>query len=125
MRIGVTYDLRADYLAMGFSEEATAEFDAPDTIDAICNALAGLGFRPVRVGGIRKLTEALVRGERFDAVFNICEGLKGLARESQVPALLEAYDIPYVFSDPLTLALSLDKSMAKRVVRDQGVPTPD
>jgi D-alanine-D-alanine ligase len=125
MRIGVTYDLRADYLAMGFSEEATAEFDAPDTIDAICNALAGLGFRPVRVGGIHKLTEALVRGDRFDAVFNICEGIKGLARESQVPALLEAYDIPYVFSDPLTLALSLDKSMAKRVVRDQGVPTPD
>src|SRR5262249_14119898 len=54
-----------------------------------------------------------------------CEGLKGLAREAQVPALLEAYDIPYVFSDPLTLAVSLDKSMAKRVVRDQGIPTPD
>ena len=35
-----------------------------------------------------------------------------------MPALLEAYDIPYVFSDPLTLALALDKSMAKRVVRD-------
>jgi AraC-like DNA-binding protein len=25
MRIGVTYDLRSDYLAMGYSEEATAE----------------------------------------------------------------------------------------------------
>src|SRR6185312_2574119 len=47
------------------------------------------------------------------------------AREAQVPALLEAYDIPYVFSDPLTLALSLDKAMAKRVVRDAGVPTAD
>jgi D-alanine-D-alanine ligase len=125
MRIGVTYDLRTDYLAMGYSEEATAEFDAPETIDAICQALSGLGFRPVRVGGIRKLTEALVRGERFDAVFNICEGLKGLAREAQVPALLDAYDIPYVFSDPLTLALSQDKSMAKRVVRDHGVRTPN
>jgi D-alanine-D-alanine ligase len=56
-------------------------------------------------------------------VFNFCEGLKGVAREAQVPALLEAYDIPYVFSDPLTLALALDKSMAKRVVRDAGVPT--
>ena len=57
-------------------------------------------------------------------VFNFCEGLKGIAREAQVPALLEAYDIPYVFSDPLTLALTLDKAMTKRVVRDCGVPTP-
>jgi D-alanine-D-alanine ligase len=58
-------------------------------------------------------------------VFNFCEGLKGVSREAQAPALLEAYDILYVFSDPLTLALTLDKGMAKRVVRDAGVPTAD
>jgi D-alanine-D-alanine ligase len=58
-------------------------------------------------------------------VFNFCEGLRGVSREAQVPALLEAYDIPYVFSDALTLALTLDKGMAKRVVRDAGVPTVD
>jgi D-alanine-D-alanine ligase len=124
MRIGVTYDLRADYLAMGYGEEETAEFDAPETIDAICSALTLLGHQPVRVGGVRRLAETLVRGERYDAVFNICEGMRGYAREAQVPALLDAYDIPYVFSDPLTLSVALDKAMAKRVVRDQGVPTP-
>jgi D-alanine-D-alanine ligase len=58
-------------------------------------------------------------------VFNIAEGLKGFGRESQVPCLLEAYDIPYVFSDPLVLSLTLHKAMAKRVVRDLGIPTPD
>ena len=125
MRIGVTYDLRADYLALGYGEEETAEFDSDVTIDAICETLADLGFEPVRIGNIHALVPRLAAGERFDGVFNICEGLKGLAREAQVPAVLEAYDIPYVFSDPLTLALSLDKAMAKRVVRDQGVPTPD
>lgn len=125
MRVGVTYDLRADYLAMGYGEEETAEFDAEETIVAICGALSGLGHTPVRIGGIRKLAEALVRGERWDAVFNICEGLKGVAREAQVPALLEAYDIPYVFSDPLTLAASLDKAVCKRIVRDHGIATPD
>jgi D-alanine-D-alanine ligase len=125
MRIGVTYDLRSDYLAMGYGEEETAEFDAEETIVAICGALSGLGHKPVRIGGIRKLAEALVKGERWDAVFNICEGLKGVAREAQVPALLEAFDIPYVFSDPLTLAASLDKAVAKRIVRDCGVATPD
>jgi D-alanine-D-alanine ligase len=125
MRIGVTYDLRSDYRALGYGEEETAEFDAEETVLAICDALAGLGHRPERVGGIRPLAARLVAGERWDAVFNICEGLKGVSREAQVPALLEAYDIPYVFSDPLTLALCLDKAMTKRVLRDASVPTAD
>jgi len=125
LRMGVTYDLRSDYLALGYSQEETAEFDAEVTIQAVCDALAGLGHEPVRIGGIMPLTVALANGERWDAVFNICEGLKGVAREAQVPALLEAFHIPYVFSDPLTLALTLDKAMCKRVVRDAGIPTPD
>ena len=125
MRIGVTYDLRSDYLALGYGEEETAEFDAEETIAAICEALAALGHRPERIGGIRPLAARLVAGARWDAVFNICEGLKGVSREAQVPALLEAYDIPYVFSDPLTLALCLDKAMTKRVLRAALVPTAD
>ena len=125
MRIGVTYDLRADYLALGYGEEETAEFDAEETVIAICEALTGLGHVPERIGGIRPLAARLVAGERWDAVFNICEGLKGVSREAQVPALLEAYDIPYVFSDPLTLALCLDKAMTKRVLRAAAVPTAD
>ena len=125
MKIGVTYDLRADYLAMGMSEEESAEFDAEITIVSICDALKELGYEPVRIGHIKALTERLAAGERWDAVFNICEGLKGYAREAQVPALLEAYGIPTVFSDPLTLAVTLDKAWAKRIARDQGVPTPD
>jgi len=125
LKIGVTYDLRSDYLALGHTHEETAEFDAEETIAALCDALTGLGHSPVRIGGIKPLTKALVAGERWDAVFNICEGLKGVSREAQVPALLEAFDIPYVFSGPLTLALTLDKAMTKRVVRDAGVPTAD
>jgi D-alanine-D-alanine ligase len=125
MRFGVTYDLRTDYLAQGFGEEETAEFDSEITIAAICGALEALGHEPVRIGSVQRLAEHLVAGERWDAVFNICEGLRGVSREAQVPALLEAYDIPYVFSDPLTLSLALDKGMAKRVVRSAGVPTPD
>ena len=126
MHIAVTYDLRADYLALGYSEEETAEFDAEATIAAICEALTGLGHAPVRIGGIKPLAKALVEGARWDAVFNICEGVKGVAREAQAPALLEAYGIPYMFSDPLTLALSLDKALAKRKwCAMPGVPTAD
>ena len=125
MRIGLTYDLRADYLAMGMSEEESAEFDAEITIESLANALTGLGHEVIRIGHIRALTERLVKGERWDGVFNICEGVQGYAREAQVPALLEAYNIPAVFSDPLTLALTLDKEWTKRIVRTAGVPTAD
>ena len=123
MRIGVTYDLRADYLALGMSEEDTAEFDAEVTIASICRALSGLGHLPVRIGNLAALNEKLAQGERWDAVFNICEGLNGFAREAQVPCLLEAYGIPFVFSDALTLAVSLDKAWTKRILRDAGIPT--
>jgi len=58
-------------------------------------------------------------------VFNIAEGLKGFGREAQVPALLDAYDIPYTFSDPLILSLTLHKGMTKHVIRDLGIPTAD
>jgi D-alanine-D-alanine ligase len=125
LRIGVTFDLRSDYLAQGYSEEETAEFDAEVTIDGLCDALAGLGFHPVRIGNVKALVGRLAAGERWDGVFNFCEGLKGLSREAQVPAILEAYDVPYVFSDALTMAVTLDKAMCKRIVRDCGVPTAD
>ena len=125
MRIGFTYDLKADYLALGFSEHAVAEFDTEVTIDAISGALTALGHEVVRIGHVKALAARLVAGERWDLVFNIAEGVAGFGRESQVPALLEAYAIPYTFSDPLVCALTLHKGMAKQVARGAGVPTPD
>ena len=124
MRVGLTYDLRDDYRALGgFSEAALAEFDSPETIDALEGALTANGCRVERIGHIRSLAARLVAGEKWDMVFNICEGVSGRNREAQVPALLEAYEIPYVFSDPLTLSVTLDKAIAKRLVREAGLPT--
>lgn len=125
MKVGLTYDLRDDYLALGFSEEETAEFDRAGTIDAIEGTLRGLGFETERVGHVKSLVQRLASGARWDVVFNIAEGLYGLGREAQVPALLDAYGIPYTFSDSLVLSLTLHKGMTKRVVRDAGIATPD
>ncbi|HSG68189.1 MAG TPA: hypothetical protein VK994_05735 [Bacteroidales bacterium] len=125
MKIGITYDLRSEYLAMGYSEEETAEFDRESTIAAIEKTLHSLGYRTDRIGHLKQLMERLQKGHRWDVVFNICEGMHGIAREAQVPALLDAYRIPYVFSSPLVMALTLDKAMTKRVVRDAGVSTPE
>jgi D-alanine-D-alanine ligase len=124
-RAGITYDLRSDYLNEGFSEEETAEFDRESTIDGIEGALKELGYETDRIGHVRHLAQRLVKGDRWDIVFNICEGMYGIGREAQVPALLDAYNIPYTFSDALVLSLTLHKGMTKRVIRDAGIPTPD
>lgn len=122
--IGLTYDLRREYLAAGFSEDETAEFDRPDTVDAIESALRQLGHTTDRIGHIRQLTARLVRGDAWDLVFNIAEGLEGIAREAHVPALLEAYGIACTFSDPLVMALTLHKGLTKTVVAAREIPTP-
>lgn len=123
MRIGLTYDLRADYLAAGFGEEETAEFDRISTIDAIDEALRRLGHETDRIGHVHRLVARLAAGEGWDLVFNIAEGLHGVSREAQVPAVLEAFNIPYTFSDPLVAALTLHKATTKRVLRDLGMTT--
>lgn len=125
MKIGITYDLRQEYLALGYGEEETAEFDQPQTIEAIQETLQELGYSTVRIGNAQSLMARLLDGERWDLVFNIAEGLHGFGREALVPALLDAYCIPYTFSDPLVLTITLHKATAKRLVRDLGLPTPD
>jgi len=124
MQIGLVYDLRDDYRALGFSEEEVAEFDNIDTIDQLDAALQALGCAVTRVGRGQVLAARLASGERFDLVFSIAEGVRGRSREAQVPALCELFDQPYLFSDPLTMAASLDKGVAKRLVAAAGAPTP-
>jgi D-alanine-D-alanine ligase len=124
MRIGLTYDLRSEYLAMGYSEEETAEFDRDDTIASIETALAACGYETVRIGHLRSLVARLAAGERWELVFNVAEGMCGYSREAQVPALLEAYNIPFTGSDALTLALTHHKGYTKEIVARAGVPTP-
>src|SRR5690606_39891939 len=125
MLIGLTYDLKDDYLARGFSEADVAEFDSIETIDAVAGALAALGHECVRIGHVRALAERLVAGERWDLVFNIAEGIEGFGRESQVPALLEAYGVQYTFSDPLVSSMTYNKAMAYHVSRDGCGPPPN
>ncbi len=124
MKIGLTYDLRDAYLAEGYDEEATAEFDRADTIDALENAIRAMGHETDRIGHIRQLVTRLAAGDRWDLVFNICEGLHGIAREAQVPALLEAYSIPCTFADSVSMAVCLHKGLTKTLVEKCGVPTP-
>jgi D-alanine-D-alanine ligase len=122
MKIGLTFDLRSWYIDRGYSMDETAEFDKQETVDALENSLKLMGHETEPVGNTFQLIEALASGRRWDMVFNIAEGLYGDGRESVVPAILDQYKIPYVFSGPVTMGVSLNKHLAKLVVAAAGVP---
>ncbi len=122
--VGLTYDLKTDYqFKDGDPADANAEFDHPSTIDVIAAAIAANGFHVERIGNAGNLMEKMP-SLKVDIVFNISEGLFGRNRESQVPILLEMAGIPFVGADALTLGLTLDKVMAKKIFIAEKIPTP-
>jgi D-alanine-D-alanine ligase len=124
LRVAITYNLKKDFFHQKNQPvDLFEEFDIEETIDAIRDVLVRDGHEVIKLGGDTGLVDRL-REVPIDIVFNIAEGLRGRNREAHIPALLEFLNIPYTGSDPLTLSLALDKSMAKRVVMSAGVPTP-
>jgi D-alanine-D-alanine ligase len=124
LKVGITYNLKKDF-SQGENQpiDFLEEFDSEETIDAIRKVLESEGHEVIKLSGDTGLIDRL-RQSSVDIVFNIAEGLQGRNREAHIPALLEFLNIPYTGSDPLTLSLTLDKAMAKRVVMTQNIPTP-
>ncbi len=105
-------------------DDSQEEYDSPATIAAIAAALRDLGHDVEQLGDGRELLGQLL-ARPPELVFNIAEGQgTSRSREARVPAVLEMLGIPYTGSDPLTLAATLDKDCAKRLVRSVGVPVP-
>ena len=125
MRIGLSYDLKEDINPAGnLPDDALEEYDYPATIEYISRALEAEGNIVIKLGGGRKFLENILK-EKVDIVFNIAEGRGTFrSREAQVPSVLEMLNIPYVGSDPATLAICLDKPLTKKLVSFAGVPTP-
>ena len=98
-----------------------AEWDEPETIEAVAAALSGLGD-VVRLEAEKDFPRKLLAA-KVDFVFNIAEGLYGVNRESHVPSICEFLGIQYHASDPLSLALTLHKGRAKEIMAYYGVPT--
>jgi D-alanine-D-alanine ligase-like ATP-grasp enzyme len=115
LTVAFIYDPKALYLERGYSETDCADLADEVTINAVSNALHKLGNNVVHVPGIKPLVGHLAAGEQknWDLVFNFSEGVRGSARESQVPALLEAYGVLYTFSDAATLSMCIDKAKTK------------
>jgi D-alanine-D-alanine ligase len=125
MRIGLTYDLKADLPATeAFPDDFQEEFDSPATVEAVAGVLRGRGHAVDLLGDGRELLARLL-ADPPDFVFNFAEG-HGTARsrEARVPAVLEMLGIPHSGSDPLTLATTLDKDCARRLAASAGLAVP-
>lgn len=129
LMVGIAYDLKADFERAAkrvdgeLPEDAFEEYDSEATVAALEDALASNGYQSRRLGSGRSFLSRIM-AEPGDIVFNIAEGYGTRSREAHVPSALEMLGVPYTHSDPLTLALTLDKAMAKRVAAAAGVPTP-
>lgn len=122
--IGLTYDLENEYaFKQDDPHDANAEFDSEETIESIASSLESLGNKVVRIGSLKDLL-ANLDNFKIDIVFNLAEGLHSRNRESQVPIILESLGIPYIGSDGLTLGAALDKVITKKLLLQEGIPTP-
>ncbi len=124
LKVGFAYNVKRVTPELSGEGDDEAEYDTPKTLQAIREAIASYGHDVVDLEATSDLPVQLA-STPVDVVFNIAEGFKGRNRESQVPALLELLDIPYTGSDPAALSVSLDKALAKRMVRTHGIRTPD
>jgi D-alanine-D-alanine ligase len=120
IRVGLTFNVRRQNALEGDRE---AEFDTPETISALRQAIESFGHDVLELEALPDLPARLAT-EDVDVVFNMAEGIEGRSREAQVPALLELIGIPYTASDPTALSLALDKAVAKRLVHEAGIVTP-
>jgi len=112
-------------MAGGFADiELTAEFAAADEVEHLAATLAGLGHDVTVIGDMAALVRVLGCGGAVDLVFNYAAGIRGRAREAQVPALLEALRVPYTGADAFTLTICIDKAIVKGLWRNAGLPTP-
>ena len=101
--------------------DAFADFDHIETIQKIQAAIESDGHETKFLMADRSLP-ATLQEYRPDICLNIAEGLGGDAREAHIPALLEMLGIPYTGSRVLTNAISLDKTLTKRIWRDRRLP---
>jgi D-alanine-D-alanine ligase len=118
LRIGIAFDLAPSVRPADGPDDLYEEFDKPTTVEAIARVLTRRGHEVVLLGDGRELVAKLL-ADPPDLVWNLAEGEGvGRSREARVPAVCEMLGIPCTGSDPLTLAVSLDKSIAKRLVSE-------
>jgi len=115
MKIAYCTERKSTYRANGWTEEQCAEF-GEKSIDAVISGLQDVGHEVVMIGELKDLILELVATDfkpDWDLVYNAASGVVGSAREAQVPALLEAYEIPFTYANASTYSVSSNKVLTK------------
>lgn len=123
MKIGLAFNLKREP-EEGEPMDKYAEFDSMSTVNAIKSALESRGHSVVLLEADWRFPQT-INEVKVDFVFNIAEGIKGSARESYVPVILDALGIPYTGSDGVTLAITLDKRITSEVLAYHNIPVPE
>lgn len=108
----------------GMSEDQWDDLDSESTVLSIRDAIRAGGHECEFLEADESIIDT-IRTYKPDICFNIAESHFGDSREAQIPAILEKLQIPYTGSKVLTLALSLDKPMTKRILAWHNLPTPE
>ncbi|HAZ07748.1 MAG TPA: hypothetical protein DCZ01_04310 [Elusimicrobia bacterium] len=67
-----------------------------------------------------------IANANVDLIFNVCERINNSSLlEPHAAAILDCLGIPYTGSNPLTLALCIDKIKVKKILEQHGLPTPN
>lgn len=109
---------------------ADAAADEQDTLvqrETVSKALAALGYSVTTLPFARNPTEVTTRLPRLAPalVFNLVESVAGSGRLIHLaPTLLEALGLRYTGCTGQALLLTSHKLLAKRLMREAGIPTP-
>ena len=122
MKLALLHNLRPAAVPAGLPDDVYEEYDCEETLHAIVGALTPLGVAVTPVPADRQLFARLEAGT-YDFVFNLAEGSGRRCREAVPAAICELLELPFTGSDVLTLAVALDKTVAKRLVSPE-VPVP-
>jgi len=121
LHIGIVYDKIEEYNSVPkTSADQFAEFEPDSTILAMQEAIEYLGHKAVKIGGPLILSQ---KRPSVDVIWNIGEGFGTRNREAWAPVLCELYGIPCLGSDALSLSISLDKHLTKKIAAQLGIPT--
>lgn len=89
---------------------------------AVLTALSRCGYNVVGIDADRNLANELVAAGT-DVVFIALHGRHG--EDGTVQGLLEILGLPYTGSGVLASSMAMDKVTTKRLLLQQGIPTPD
>jgi len=119
MKIGILFDGMS---ALGQNPDVLIL----EAVEAVETAIEAWGHDPVRipVNPDGRWVER-VRRAHFDLVFNLCEGIDGVAEfEPMVIAVLELFGIPFTGNSSATTALCLHKNLVNTMLDRAGLPVP-